>query len=172
MALSVYLKKFFGEIKLLAKSSANDEVFLLAEDDGTLKEALYGKNSSAVLKALRVNSNDQLQVEIVENPQQIDPVELTTSDAAIYNPGSTASEVYDVWILFDNRTTTARTIDVGIDLGGGTIHDRVRKDDFVIPALEDTGFLYIGQIAGDDDVVAKASANSAVTAFFMVKRRA
>ncbi len=188
------LKQFFGRIGLLAVDADGTDIEVLAETDGTLRVSnfghdasgdlvsfkledtgeqdivLHGKDSGGTIDPLRTNSNQQLQVEVVENAKQVDAVELTTAAAAVYNPGSTASEIYAVWFQCRNITTTGRTVDVGVDLGGGTTFDRTYMNDYPVPALEGTGWHFLGHIAGDDDVVALASANSAIIIWLAVRQ--
>lgn len=187
MALSVYLKRFFGEIKLLGKSSANDEVFLLAEDDGTFKSSNYGKAGSTVtafkvettgeqdvinhgkdsggnIDPFRTNDNQQAQVEIVSVVTPNDPVTLGTGNTAIFNPGSASTETYLVELWVYNITALPATIDIAVDIGGGTTSDFYRLNDYPLPSREQVGPLYF-HLEGNDDLIGLCSAADTATAW-------
>jgi len=164
MALSTFVKEFFGTIKGVANAAGVD-VFVAAETDGSLKNVLYGKDSSGNQDPLRTNANQQLQVEVVNAPPiQVDPVVLTASNVAVFNPGTDSAEIYDVRFLIANTGSAPCTVGVGIDLGGGTTIDRAFFDGYVIPPEETTGWRYLGRIAGDDDIVAVNATAATVTA--------
>jgi hypothetical protein len=50
MALSTYVKEFFAKFQLIGASSVNDQVNILAEDDGTLRQQLVLKDPSTGLQ--------------------------------------------------------------------------------------------------------------------------
>jgi len=139
----------------------------------TANTVLLGTNAAGDTPGLRVNANNQLQVEIVNAAHvQVDPIVLTTSNVAVFNPGSTASEVYDVRFLISNSGTALCSVSVGVDLGGGTTLDRVYWDGYSVPPEETTGWQYLGRISGDDDIIAAnaTAATVVATMFFQVNR--
>ena len=192
MAEARFIKEFWARIGLFALNASGVDIGLLSEDDGTLrnqllgydgsnqirigaeattgtlKTMLYGQDAASNEDPLRTNANQQLQVEVVNDVVQVDSVILTTGLAAIFNPGSTASEQYEVWVQFTNYTGTAATVDLAVDIGGGTTADRFWLNDYTVPAADITRWFGPIGINGDDDVIALASANTTIVAHLRV----
>lgn len=192
MALSTFVKEFFGRVQLVMKTSAASQIDVLAETDGTPKvvnygygisDALipfqleaegeqmivnYGKQTGGTLGAFNLNANNVLRVELVGDPVPTDPT-ILGSAAAVFNPGSTAAETYDVWFNVVNYGTVAAVANVGVDLGGGTTFDRYYMESQTIPDNDQTGWYGPYQLAGDDDVV--ASCATATTLVIHIRAR-
>ena len=172
------LSSLYGRIALILYNGTTDKA-ALAESDGTLKVSNYGKagstltsvktettgeqdfvihgkDSGGTIDPLRTNANQQLQVEIVKDPVPTDPVILGAA-AAVFDPGSTATETYEFYFNVVNYGSASAVVNVGVDLGGGTTFDRHYVESLTVPDNDQSGWFGPYQLAGDDDVVASCA---------------
>ena len=147
---------------------------MLSETDGTAKSSLYGKNSSAVLKSLRVNANDQLQVEIIEGSHvQVDPVLIPNVEGLLWNPGTTSASLYKVMFKIVNSTATDVTgVNIGQDIGAGGSLSAAEywEQGLIIPGNGHSGWLGPHLIPGDDRVRGVAGTNNVLGIHWLIKQ--
>lgn len=140
---------------------------------GRLQSVLMGVDPDGNIETASLNADHVLKVDVIRGAAvQVDPVLLTVSNTAVFNPGTDATEMYEVEFLVTNYTSTVTNVLVGVDLGGGTTMDRYYYNLYPIPGYENTGWQSLGRIAGDDDVVAAAAADSRLVMFFRVNQLA
>ena len=158
MGLSAAIKEFFGRVQLVGAGTTDPttQVDIEIEDSGTPKWVVYGKDSGGTEDPLRTNANQQLQVEVISDPVPTDPTILGTA-AAVFNPGTTATETYEFWFNVVNYGTASAVANVGVDLGGGTTFDRHYVESLTVPDNDQSGWYGPYQLAGDDDVVASCA---------------
>lgn len=168
--------------------------------------SLYGSpDSGTTFVPLAVNGDDQIQVQLVgvdeagnndnlrTDPnrilwtrdflayEQVDPVEIAAAGGGVlYNPGATASELYEVSFKVVNQDTGgAVVVDVGVDIGGGgslaSPEYWMRNES--LPAAGSVGYKFPAEgfegpflIAGDDDVYGVADVASRAAIHFRVRR--
>ena len=150
----------------------------LLESDGTLKTALYGKDSSSNLDPLRTNASQQLQVEVVAGISttivQLDSVLVPSTEGVLLDGSAslTAASVYQVTFEIVNIDgTNAVTVSIGVDLaaGGSLAGAEFFMTDVVIPAGGTSGTKVL-TMASDDDIRGIAgAANDAAIWFTEVK---
>jgi len=166
--LPLSIGELFGQMRVKGFNAAGNPVKLLAENDGTLKSSLYGKNSSAALKSLRVNSDDQLQVEVVAGPTALGQVAPNaTTETDLYEvPASKTAKINSLWIC--NRSTTA-TFRLGVSVGGGALaNEDYLFYDVAIPSADTLFFAsdnMISMSASDKIIVYASTANLTFAAF-------
>jgi len=139
------------------------------------KIQLFGADSNGIQNAVRVNDErDQIQVEPVENWIEVDPVVLGTSaNTVVWNPGSTATDVYLVEFELVNSYSVAGgawpLVYVGLDIGatGSLTHYVWRKH---VPWRHTTGWRGPYVMNGDDDFMAWSGDASSITINFRIRK--
>lgn len=168
------LKRIFGLFGITGVNSVGTDVEVLVENDGTVKTALYGKNSSAALKSLRVNANDQQQVEVIEGSFiQVDPVLIPNAEGLLWNPGTTNSIYYKVMFNIVNSTSSDVTgVKVGQDIGAGGSLSAVEYwvQGMIVPGNGASGWYGPFLIPGDDRVRGVAGTNNVLGIHWLIKQ--
>ena len=92
------------DLVLHGKETAASAVTALRAETttGELHTILNGKDSDGNVDPLRTNSTQQLQVEVIGagsgTPVEAASAELTAAEAELWDPGTTASDLYHVWV--------------------------------------------------------------------------
>ena len=179
-------------------AGGSPEVHELAEDDGTPKVVNYGKDAAGNQDAIRINASQQAMVQLVgadespnddvlrtdpnrilwtrpfENWINVDPLLIPNSEGILYNPGTTAAQIY--WILYKvvniDASGAAVTVSVGADIAAGGGLATIEYDMFneIIPYPGTSGWRDLGMIGGDDDVRGIASAANDAIIRFKIRR--
>jgi hypothetical protein len=198
MALSVYLKEFFGRVQTVLADANGDQIDALAESDGTPKVVNYGKNSTTItafgletsgeqrtvmigsnasgdFDRLRTDPNRILWTRPFEGWVQLDPVVIPSSEGILLDGSASlaASGVYDVaYRVVNIDGAVSVTVSVGVDIGAGgslaTSEYWMRSQ--IIPAGSNSGWEYGGIIGADDDIRGVAGAADDAAINFRVRR--
>ena len=190
------LKPLWGKIQLLLRNATAD-VYALAETDGTIKNSVYGKaggtltsikvettgeqdvvihgkTSGGTIGALRINPNNQLQVEIIEGSYiQVDPLLITNSESLLWNPNAASSVYYKVMFNIVNSSSSDVTgVNVGQDIGAGGSLSAAEYwvQGLIVPANGSSGWYGPFLIPGDDRVRGVAGTTNVLSIHWLIKQ--
>lgn len=177
-------------------SGGNSEVIALAESDGTPKTSQYGQNSGSLVAIGLESTGEQRMVacgkdeasnidEWRTDPNRIvwvrsfpgyvtvDPISITSSESTLWDPGSTASEQYEVWFKIVNcHTAGVAGVYLGTDIGGGgslAFPEYVLFNESV-PFPGGLPWQFYGIINGDDDIRGVAGTTGVLALHLRVRR--
>lgn len=199
MALSAYIKEFFGRVQLVMKTATADQIDVLAESDGTPKAVNYGYGISDALIPFYVEPDGELRIvplgadeasnldRLRTDPNriqwvrpfdgwvQLDPVAIPSSEGVLLDGSAslTASGVYEVaYRVVNIDGAVSVTVSVGVDIGaGGSLAtSEYWMRSQVIPAGSNSGWEYGGIIGADDDIRGIAGAADDAAINFRVRR--
>jgi len=132
------------------------------EATGEQDIVLHGKDSGGNIDALRTNANQELVVEVsgsATTPIEVDSVELTASEAELWDPGTTGSDLYEVYYNIVHHIDGAGVnrnpckVTVGKGVGGAAVaipNWWTYAEGLGFPG--ETGWKGPFRIAGDDTV--------------------
>ena len=167
--MGVWLTEFWGHVGLRGVDSNAIDTDVLLEDTGELKTVLHGKDSAGNIDPLRTNDNQQLQIEVINSALTVDPVFLSNSEADFYDPATTSSDFYRVYVTAVNVAAagTNPTVIMGIDVGdAGSLADSEKFVDGM--ALADFESVRFGPfIMGGDDVLRGNSGTASAVAIHL-----
>ncbi len=147
---------------------------LSLETDGTLEVANYGKDEASNLDALRTDPDRIQWTRPYDAYVQVDPVLIPSTEGVLWNPGSTAAQIYEVSFMAVNFDAggAAVTISVGVDIAAGGSLATLEYWMFneVLPYPGTTGWRGPFIIGGDDDVRGIASAANDAGIHFRIRR--
>lgn len=135
------------------------------------KFSLWGTTSASADAPLRANSErNQLQIEPVENWIQKDPIVLGTgANTVIYNPGSTATELYLIDFKLVNYGAAGNLIKVGFDIGATAALTHYAFFEYM-PIYTTTDWQGPFEMAGDDDMMAWAASGTSTAIHLRVRK--
>jgi len=147
---------------------------LLAESNRSLGVTPYGTDEAGNFDRLRTDPDRILWTRDRRNYTTFNSTLLTTTaNTLIFNLGSTAAELYELWFEVVNISgSAAGTYRLGIDVGGaGTLSlgEYIRFDE-VVSARGATGWFGPYLANGNDDVRGSAGATSTLTIHTRVER--
>ena len=127
-ALPLTIAELFGQVRLKAFVASGEPVKLLAETGGTLKGSLYGKDSGGSLGSVRLNSRDQIQIELAAHlagtgtAKRLGGAKLAAAtETTVYTtPASTSTVIQSITVSNGGGATT---FSIGQAVGGGAIGD-------------------------------------------------
>lgn len=199
MALSTIIKKAFLEYLAYGHDSNGNPKQFLLEDTGEQKNVLHGKASGTItavkvegttgeldlvvhgkdsggnIDPIRTNTNQQLQIEIVKDLVQLDPVAIPSTEGVLLDGSAslTSGAVYEVTFVIANIDgTNAVSVNIGVDVGaGGSLAaEEYFLNSYLVPAQDIAGPFML-TIASDDDIRGAAgAANDAAIHFTRVER--
>jgi hypothetical protein len=136
----------------------------------------HGHDSNDKPRPFRVNSSDQLQVEVISDDSvyvQTDPQLIAAAEADLWDPGADAGDMYDVEFLVVNVDgTNSVSVSVGQDVGGGGSLSAAEYFMYTetIPAKGDSGWRGPFRIGGDDHIRGVAGAADDAAIHFRIKK--
>jgi len=140
---------------------------------GTPKVSLYGTDEAGNVDAQRTDPDRIPWKRPYDGYLQVDPIVLTAAVTPLWDPGTTAAHLYEVWWKVVNNDAAALpvTVTVGVDIGGvGTLgFGEYWLFNWIIPYPGDTGWER-NIIPGDDRIMGIASAADDACIQFRVRR--
>jgi len=140
----------------------------------SVNNVLQGHDEASNVDVLRTDPSRILWMRPFENWLNVDPVLIPSSEGILYNPGTTAAQIY--WIQYKvvnvDASAAAVTVSVGADIAAGGGLATIEYDMFneIIPYPGSSGWRDLGMIGGDDDVRGIASAADDAIIRFKIRR--
>lgn len=148
----------------------------LLETSGEQKNVLHGKDEASNIDAQRTDPNRIPWRRPYPGYVQVDPVSMAATDSILWNPGSTAAELYEVSFLVVNTNLPspgAVTVRIGVDIaaGGALAVPEYWVLDEIVPYPGTLGWRGPFIIAGDDDVRGFCSTGASLASIHFRIRR-
>lgn len=146
----------------------------VASANGEAKVALCGTDEAGNVDIQRTDPNRVPWQREYKGIVQVDPVNIPAADWLLWNPGATATELYEVYFLVVNNDAGGApvTVSVGVDLaaGGALAAPEYWMFNEVIPYPGNSSWRGPFQMAGDDDIRGVASAALDAAIHFFIRR--
>jgi hypothetical protein len=92
----------------------------LHETTGEQKVVMHGKDEAGNIDAFLTDENRVLWTRSYEDSVIAPPIQLPAADGILWNPGGTASELYEVdFIIINTSGAVTGPVSVGVDIGAG-----------------------------------------------------
>jgi hypothetical protein len=175
--LSVVIENELLESILKAVNRAGVSTSVLVDDDGTLRtwSLQVFQDADGRERIALVDENRAQVVRVYNNYIQVDPVLLPAAEAAIWNPGADATQLYSVEYSITNIDAGGApvTYSIGVEVGGAggaLTADEYWQFNSVLPYPGSSGWRGPYIIAGDDDVRGVASAANDAKVDWRIRR--